>query len=184
MTADRFNPRATPPPHGTERRARFPSHDAPAERVSQNAPASRNRPAVRGEVTHVQSLSVPQILIALLAAPFAWLAQVGVAQTVQDLQCVAGGPLFIAHTLAWTPHTVLVASLICLALGGYGSWVAWRNLWRTARIPWRFPSALKGTRAERDWFVSRVCAMSSTMFVLGLLATDVAMLIITPCSPW
>ena len=38
--------------------------------------------------------------------------------------------------------------------------------------------------AERDWFLSRICAMSSTMFMLGLVATDIAMLVIAPCSPW
>jgi hypothetical protein len=27
-------------------------------------------------------------------------------------------------------------------------------------------------------------AMSSTMFMLGLVATDIAMLVIAPCSPW
>jgi hypothetical protein len=99
--------------------------------------------------------------------------------------CAANGaPLFVVHSVPWSPAAVAAASLVCLAIGAVGVFVAWRNLWRTARIPWRFPSALRGTRAERDWFLSRICAMSSTMFVLGLLGTDIAMLVIAPCSPW
>jgi hypothetical protein len=116
--------------------------------------------------------------------PLAWLAQVSIADMVLGQRCVVGAPLFVVHAMPWTPLTVVVASVVCLIFAVFGTFVAWRNLWRTARIPWRFPAALKGTRAERDWFLSRLCAMSSTMFIIGLVATDVAMRLIAPCSPW
>jgi hypothetical protein len=131
-----------------------------------------------------QQISGTQILIALLLAPLAWLAQVAIAEMVLGDACPVGGPVFVVHSITWTPATVAVASVFCLLFGGVGAYVAWRNLRRTADIPWRFPSALRGTRAERDWFVARICAMSSTMFMLGLVGTDVAMLLIAPCSPW
>ena len=131
-----------------------------------------------------QPVSALQILIALLVAPLAWLAQVGIAEMVLGQSCVGGAPLFVVHALAWTRLSVVAASLVCLILGAFGTFVAWRILWRTAHIPWRFPSALRGTRAERDWFLSRIGAMSSTMFMLGLMTTELAMLVIAPCSPW
>jgi hypothetical protein len=120
-----------------------------------------------------QQINGLQILIALLLAPLAWLAQVGMAEMVLGGPCTVGGPLFVVHAMPLTPAIVAVASLVCLIFGSVGAFVAWRNLWRTAHIPWRFPSALRGRRA-----------MSSTMFILGLIATDIAMLVIAPCSPW
>ncbi|SIO24457.1 hypothetical protein [Paraburkholderia phenazinium] len=180
MTAERLNSRA-PSRHGP----------APGRGVGAQPPTVRTvapGPAASQEVntsqSHAQQISATQILIALLLAPLAWLAQVSIAEMVLGGSCAAGGPLFVVHTMPWTPATVVVASVVCLIFGGVGAYVAWRNLWRTARIPWRFPSALRGTRAERDWLLSRICAMSSTMFILGLVATDIAMLVIAPCSPW
>lgn len=167
MTADRFNSRA-PSRHGSRRGA-------------DDRQSAADQPATRDGARQVSAL---QILIALLVTPLAWLAQVSIAEMVLGQQCVAGAPLFVVHAMAWTPLTVVVASAVCLIFGAFGTFVAWRNLWRTARIPWRSPSALKGTRAERDWFLSRLCAMSSAMFILGLMATDVAMLVIAPCGPW
>jgi hypothetical protein len=167
MTAERFHSRATSR-HGLRRRA---------------ATQSESDRAAPGEPAAAQ-VSALQVLIALLVAPLAWLAQVSIADMVLGQRCGLGGPVFVVHTMSWTPFTVVAASLVCLIFAAFGTFVAWRNLWRTARIPWRFPPVLKGTRDERDWLLSRICAMSSTMFILGLLATDVAILAIAPCSPW
>jgi hypothetical protein len=176
MTADRFHSRATSQAH------LGPRTDIQPQPVQiQNA---RDRRSAAGEQPAEQTVSALRTLIALLFAPLAWLAQLGIAELVLGQRCVAGGPLFVVYAMPWSPLTVGVASLVCLVVGLTGALVAWRNLWRTARIPWRFPAALKGTRAERDWFLSRVCALSSTMFVLGLVTTDIAMLLIAPCSPW
>lgn len=184
MTADRINSRATHPAtprHDSGRRAGVPPNEAARQSAAHNV---QHNVRASEQAANTRPISAAQNLIALLAAPLAWLAQVAMAEMLLGSQCVAGSPLFVAQTMAWTPLMLVVASLICLTLGGYGTFIAWRNLWRTARIPWGFPAVLKGTRAERDWFMSRVCAMSSTMFMLGLLATDVAMLLIAPCSPW
>ena len=209
MTADRFNARA-PSRHGPRRDTdsqsptgrtvvREPASAQPVRtpqaqiqqaqiqqaQQSQHSPQSQHPDATRSATQSApQQISALQILIALLVTPLAWLAQVSIAEMVLGQRCVAGAPLFVVHAMAWTPLTVVVASVVCLIFAAFGTFVAWRNLWRTAHIPWRFPAALKGTRAERDWFLSRICAMSSTMFILGLIATDVAMLVIAPCSPW
>lgn len=183
MTADRFNPRAHPR-HGPGRGAdtRTPAGHG---RVREPAAAPQdNQQPIGSQPAAAQPVSATRILVALLVAPFAWLAQVGIADSVLGERCVVGGPLFVVHTMPWTPLTVALASLVCLIFGGLGTVVAWYNLWRTARIPWRFPSALKGTRVERDWFLARISALSSSMFMLGLIATDIAILVIAPCSPW
>jgi hypothetical protein len=180
MTADRLNSRA-PSRHGPG-----PGRGSGTEPQTSRAVAREPEPPQEASVSQssAQRVSGSQILIALLLAPLAWLAQVAIAEIVLGGPCTVGGPLFVVHAMPWTPATVAVASLVCLVFGSAGALVAWRNLWRTKRIPWRFPSALRGTRAERDWFLSRICAMSSTMFMLGLIATDIAMLVIAPCSLW
>ncbi|SDH26097.1 hypothetical protein [Paraburkholderia phenazinium] len=185
MTADRFNSRAHTR-HGRGRGAdtRTPaSHGHGRVREPAATPQDKRQP-ISPQQAAAQPISATQILIALLVAPLAWLAQVGIADMVLGASCAVGSPLFVVHTMAWTPLTVVLVSLVCLIFGGFGTLVAWRNLWRTARIPWRFPSALKGTRAERDWFLARLSALSSSMFILGLIATEIAILIIAPCSPW
>jgi hypothetical protein len=182
MTAERLNSRA-PSQHGAgPEPGRGPGNQQQTGRDAAREPVSpREASASRPSAQQVSGL---QILIALLLTPLAWLAQVGIAEMVLGGPCTVGGPLLVVHAMPWTPATVAGASLICLIFGSVGVFVAWRNLWRTAGIPWRFPSALRGTRAERDWFLSRICAMSSTMFMLGLVATDIAVLVIAPCSPW
>jgi hypothetical protein len=180
MTADRLNSRA-PSRHGPGP-DRGPGNQPQTGRAVAREPAPPQ--AVSTPQSSAQQINGLQILIALLLAPLAWLAQVGMAEMVLGGPCTVGGPLFVVHAMPLTPAIVAVASLVCLIFGSVGAFVAWRNLWRTAHIPWRFPSALRGRRAELDWFLSRVCAMSSTMFILGLIATDIAMLVIAPCSPW
>ena len=176
MTADRVHSRATSE-NGRGRRTEIRSQ--PNERRDGRA-AQRDQPAAQA----VHTIGAPQTLIALLLAPLAWLAQLGIAGQVLGQACLADRSFFVAHSMPRTPLTVAIASLVCLFFATCGALLAWRNLWRTARIPWRFPAGFKGTRAERDWFLSRVCALSSTMFVLGLLATDLAMVLMSPCSPW
>jgi hypothetical protein len=174
MMADRFHSRAS------QRSSQGHRTETPP-RPNQKA---RERRATCADHAVGQTVSAPRTLIAVLVAPLAWLAQLGIAQMMSGQGCVMGGPLFVVQTMPWTPLTVAMVSLVCLAFGGFGAFIAWSNLLRTTRISWRFPAALRGTRAERDWFLSRVCALSSTMFALGLLTTDIAMLLIAPCSPW
>jgi hypothetical protein len=176
MTADRINPRARP------------RHESGADTRTRAGHGLAREPAATPHDNPQQAadgtISATQILIALLVAPLAWLAQVAIAEMMLSERCVVGGPLFVVHSMPWTPLTVALASLLCLIFGVFGTLMAWRNLWRTARIPWRFPSALRGTRAERDWFLARISALSSSMFMLGLIATEIAILVIAPCSPW
>jgi hypothetical protein len=183
MTADRFNSRA----HSRHDPGRGADTRTSAGQGRARDPATTaqdNRQTIAPQQEAAQPIGTTQTLIALLVAPFAWLAQLGIADRVLGERCVVGGPLFVVHSMPWTPLTVAFASLVCLIFGGLGTVVAWCTLWRTAHTPWRFPSALKGTRAERDWFLARISALSSSMFILGLIATDIAILVIAPCSPW
>ncbi|MFP3183984.1 MAG: hypothetical protein RXS25_25040 [Paraburkholderia sp.] len=181
MTADRINSRAHPR-HDSGAGTRSPaSHDLAREPAA--APQERQQ-LMSLEQAAAGTIGAPQLLIALLVAPLAWLAQVAIAEMMLSERCVVGAPLFVVHAMPWTPLTVALASLLCLLFGAFGTLMAWRNLWRTARIPWMFPSALRGTRAERDWFLARICALSSSMFILGLIATEIAIVVIAPCSPW
>lgn len=128
-------------------------------------------------------VSAPEMLIAMFVAPLAWLVEMAIAQTQATSDCLVGGR-FAASALPWTPLTVALANFICLALAGFGTAVAWRNLRRTKRMSWRSIAHVKGTRAESDWFLSRVCTILSTMFGFGLVATGVGAALISPCNQW
>jgi hypothetical protein len=142
----------------------------------------RERGALRHEPSDgSRPIGWPRTLVALLAAPLAWLLQLGIAQQLVRQRCLSDALSFVASPGVWASPGMVAAGLACIVLGGVGLAVAWHNLRRTSRINWRFPAAMRGTRAERDWFIARVCALSSTMFVLCLAATDVA-LTMAPCG--
>jgi hypothetical protein len=167
---------------GARLRREATSHDAWSEPASHAGNRAVDRPAPRDAATE-PLVSAPQMLIAMFVAPLAWLVEMAIAQTQATSDCLAGGR-FASIALPWTPLTVALANFICLALAAFGTAVAWRNLRRTTRMSWRSNAEVKGTRAESDWFLSRVSAIFSTMFGFGLVATGVGAALISPCSQW
>jgi hypothetical protein len=173
MNAGRTDPRRQ-----TQRRA-----TAPGVAASRDVPPCATDPADVADVVNIPLVTATQMLIAMSVAPLAWLAEMAIAQTLSSQDCAGGGP-YVLRALPWTPLTVTLASFVCLALAAYGAATAWRNLRLTTRMPWRPIAKVKGSRAESDWFLSRVTVISSTMFLLGLIATEIGAAIISPCSPW
>lgn len=119
-------------------------------------------------------------LAGLLIAPLAWLLQVVIAETVAAQSCYPFDTPLSAPLVPWMRPALVVISAVCLAAGGFGGVIAWRNLRRLAR-------EMRGARRKRTelvWFVSRVAAMCSALFLFALIATDVALAIVSPCRWW
>jgi hypothetical protein len=123
-------------------------------------------------------LAAMQPVIALLGAPLAWIVQICVCESLASQACYpAQDPLVRPHFPGLSGYIGAV-SLVCLALAMGGLAAAWRG-WRAAGSA---GSDNSDQRAAR--FIYRVAILSSPIFVLGLLVTAMAALIVSPCKPW
>jgi hypothetical protein len=124
------------------------------------------------------------MLVALFFAPIAWLSEMAIAPSLSVHSCMAGGGAPLLRTVPWALVMILAASFACLLLATLGTAGAWTNVRRTARMSWRSGAGRKGTRAESDWFLSRIGLISSAMFTFGLVVMEIGSVIISPCAFW
>jgi hypothetical protein len=146
------------------------------------APGSRS--ANRRASSHWLSL-----LYGLLGAPLAWIVQICVcealaAQTCYPLQTPLARP--VVPSLA---PLIGGVSAVCLAVAFGGFAAAWRSLRDVRREDALGAARLAGARIAHPIqgpvrFLSLVGVIASSIFVLGVLATATAALIVSPCKPW
>lgn len=129
-------------------------------------------------------ISMAYVLIGLLAAPFAWLLQMMLAETLAAQACYPHDHPLGAPIVPWMRPALVALGTLCLVAGAFGTWIAWRNLRRVAPLKLGALSGERRTRAELDWFLTHVAAMCSTLFLFALIATDVAVAIVSPCRWW
>jgi hypothetical protein len=128
-----------------------------------------------------------QTLTGMLAAPFAWLVQMGVTEALAAQSCFPHDHPLPAPALRGLDVVILAVNLVCLLLGGLGAVVAWHNFTRLRRDRMAARDSADGIEAERrglDWSLACVGVMSSMLFLFALVATDSAVLIVSPCSRW
>lgn len=123
-------------------------------------------------------------LTGLLLTPFAWLVQMVIAETLAAQACYPSSHPLVAPLVPWLRPALIAISAVCLAAGAFGALSAWRNIQRTGPMQWGELSGLRRRRAELRWFVGRSAAMCSALFLFALVATDVALAIVSPCKWW
>jgi hypothetical protein len=124
------------------------------------------------------------IVAGLLIAPLAWLLQMVVAETLAAQSCYPASHPLSAPSIPWMRTALAVLSAVCLLAGIGGSAIAWRNLRRVGPKQRGAATRAGGTKTELAWFVSHVAAMCSALFLFALIATDVALAIVSPCRWW
>jgi hypothetical protein len=129
-------------------------------------------------------LSMPCVLTGLLAAPLAWLLQMMLAEALAAEACYPHDHSLGAPFVPWLRPALVALGSLCLLAGAFGTWIAWRNLRRLAPLQFGVLNGERRTRAELDWFLTHVAAMCSTLFLFALIATDVAVAIVSPCRWW
>lgn len=123
------------------------------------------------------------LVLGLLLAPTAWFAQTNLAQTLAAWGCFPHERPVNAPALPWLEHGQLALAACALLAGVAGAAIGWRN-WRRAGV---LSDALKeqetiDRHAARDAFIARAGALGSTLFLFGLIAADMAWLIVSPCG--
>jgi hypothetical protein len=125
-----------------------------------------------------------RLLVATLAAPLAWFAQMFIGEVLTAQACSLSDPGHPAAPPSWVIPALMVLSVVCFVVGVAGLVVAWRTVIFTRT---RRAHALEGRArrvAELEWFLARVSALSSAMFMFGLVSTDLAVLVVSPCGRW
>jgi hypothetical protein len=123
-------------------------------------------------------------LVGLLVPSLAWLLQMVVAETLAAQSCYPFNQPLSTPIVPWMRPALITISGVCLVAGAFGSLIAWRNLRKIGPKRSGASSGARRTRAELEWFLSRVAAMCSALFLFALIATDVALAIVSPCRWW
>jgi hypothetical protein len=123
------------------------------------------------------------LVLGLLLAPAAWIAQTTLAQMLAAWGCFPHERPVNAPAMPWLERGIVMLGLGALLLGVAGGVIAWRNWRRTGELA----SMLKehgsiDRHAARDAFIARAGALASALFVFALIATDLAWLLVSPCG--
>lgn len=125
-----------------------------------------------------------RLLTGTLAAPLAWFAQMFIGEVLTAQACSMSTPNRPSTPPVWMMPALTVLSVACFALGVAGVVVAWRTvIFTRARRGDGFDMRARRI-TELEWFLARVSALSSAMFMFGLVTTDLAVLVVSPCGRW
>lgn len=119
--------------------------------------------------------------IALLSAPLAWIVQICVCESLAAQSCFPGHSPAARPAVGAVMAYIGAVSLVCFVVAAGGLTVAWSG-WRITSSQSDSTIADPDRRASR--FIFLVGIISSPIFVLGLILTAVAALIVSPCKPW
>jgi hypothetical protein len=156
----------------------------PPEEPAQAEPDPARRPETGAHANW------PRLLYGLLGAPLAWMLQMCVCQVMASQACSAPDEALGKPLVPALGPLIGGVSAVCLAIAFGGLSSAWRG-WRRARETHarRVQDKRASARVEHPSegparFLSRVGVIASAMFVLAVLATALAALIVSPCRPW
>ena len=124
------------------------------------------------------------LLIGLLAAPLAWFVQINIIEALAAQSCFAHDKPQPQPWMHSALTAIAVVSAVCLTIGVCGAVVAWRNRRLAARLAREAGTGAKRALVSRIAFITRVSLLSTLLFLAGLIATNVAGLIVSPCSRW
>lgn len=158
-----------------------PARDASGEN-SLTSPGQGRKPRKPGGHGRVGPLAM---LFGLVGAPLMWLMQVQIGETLTAQVCFMHQ---ITKPLA--PHwpglmlTLRIISAGALLIGLVATGVAWRN-WHATRNGHSGVARLAlDTGKGRQRFIGMAAWLLSLLFLVGLVAAGLAVLLVSPCSAW
>lgn len=122
------------------------------------------------------------MLFGLMGAAAAWVLQTDIGETLAAQACFPHRSALAAPRWSWLMPALDVISVVALLIGVAGVWVAWQG-WRSAarRDP---ASPASDAAVGRTRFLALAGLILSLLFVVGLIATGLAVLLVAPCSGW
>jgi len=124
------------------------------------------------------------IVFGLLGAAAAWVVQTEIGQTLAAQGCYPHRAALPAPQWSWLMPVLNAMSVVALLIGVAGVWVAWRN-WRVTRDARADPvPAIPAITVGRTRFLAMAGLILSLLFAVGLVATGLAVVLVSPCSAW
>lgn len=153
------------------------SGDAKPDAVPAPADTRRQRKPRRGR-------GPLTMLFGLFGAAGVWVLQTEIGEALSAQACYPHRAALAAPQWAWLMPVLTAVSIGALLIGLAGAALAWRN-WRVARNgqPDSEP-AVPDTSLGRTRFLAMAGLMLSLLFLVGLLATGFAVMLVSPCSAW
>ncbi|RKR36838.1 hypothetical protein [Paraburkholderia sp. BL17N1] len=146
--------------------------------------AGNMKPTLRAGPSAVPTPPMRRVLVGLLVAPCAWLAQMVIAETLAAQSCYPLDQPLSSPALPWMRSALVVISALCLAAGAFGALTAWRNVRRLEAAKEGAPGGIGQRRSGLDAFLTRIAVMCSALFLFALIATDIALALVSPCKWW
>lgn len=124
------------------------------------------------------------MLFGLFGAAAVWVLQTGIGETLAAQGCYPHRAPLAAPQWSWLMPALSAASLGALLIGLGGAVIAWRN-WRIAYGPHSGSTdAVVDATRGRTRFLATAGLILSLLFLVGLFATGLAVLLVSPCSAW
>jgi hypothetical protein len=128
-------------------------------------------------------------IVSLFGAPAAWVVQMSLSEPLAAYGCYPHEAPLPAPLWASLPAILVAISLVCLAAGlvsGYVAWSSWRRINCRLRLS-KLAAATKGNAlldAGQGRFLAMLGQLSSFVFIIAILFTSCAVILISPCSAW
>jgi len=122
-----------------------------------------------------------RVFVAILAAPAAWTLQVCIAEALVAQSCFPYDAPMRASYAGAALRAVVGISAAALVVGIAGACLSWRNWRRLADRANDAPPRADRTLLNGEAFVAKVGFMSSLLFLFALVATDVAVALVSGC---
>ena len=131
-------------------------------------------------------MSTYRILLALLGAPIAWVTQMSLSETLAAYGCYPHRVPLSSPLWVDLPAILAAISVICLAAGliaGYVAWGSWRQISHRFAETKTVLSVLEVDGGQTQ-FLAMLGIMSSFVFIVAILFTGCAVLLVPLCSAW
>jgi hypothetical protein len=131
-------------------------------------------------------VNMRRTLLGLFGAPAAWVAQMSLTQPIAAYACYPHQVPLSAPLWVDLPAILAIISLVCLAAGLFSGYVAWNSWRRTRHQLARDGNGEHVIEADEGQtrFLAMLAMMSSFMFIVAIVFTGCAVLLVSPCSAW
>lgn len=121
------------------------------------------------------------MLFGLFGAGLMWSIHSGLGEAVVAQTCHRYA--MAAHVPGWLMPSIYGMTALAVSVGAAGLATAWRN-WRLTRIRPDAKRHALDNDAGRNRFLAMVSLLFSLLFVAGLGAASLAVLLVSPCGSW
>ena len=126
-------------------------------------------------------------IVSLFGAPAAWVVQMSLSEPLAAYGCYPHEAPLPAPLWASLPAILVAISLACLTAGlvsGYIAWSSWRRINCRLRLLKVAPRGGASLDEGQERFLAILGQLSSFVFIIAILFTSFAVLLVSPCSPW